>query len=74
MKCIILQVLKGLQYLHENYIIHRWEWQDGAGGTEGCLGTPPASWERRQGRETMERWDWIFSVVSQLQLLFPTGT
>ncbi|NXU41053.1 CDK10 kinase, partial [Drymodes brunneopygia] len=22
-KCIILQVLKGLQYLHENYIIHR---------------------------------------------------
>lgn len=22
-KCIILQVLKGLQYLHERYIIHR---------------------------------------------------
>lgn len=22
-KCIILQVLRGLQYLHENYIIHR---------------------------------------------------
>lgn len=33
-KCIILQVLKGLQYLHENYIIHRWEQQDGHGGKE----------------------------------------
>lgn len=53
-KCIILQVLKGLQYLHENYIIHRWEWQDGAGGTEGGLGTPLTSWEQQQGREAME--------------------
>lgn len=45
-KCIILQVLKGLQYLHENYIIHRWERRDGAGGIKGCLGTPPTSWEQ----------------------------
>lgn len=34
MKCIILQVLQGLQYLHENYIIHRWEQQDGRGAAE----------------------------------------
>lgn len=23
-KCIVLQVLRGLQYLHRNFIIHRW--------------------------------------------------
>ena len=23
-KCIMLQVLRGLQYLHRNFIIHRW--------------------------------------------------
>lgn len=23
-KCIALQVLRGLQYLHRNFIIHRW--------------------------------------------------
>ena len=37
-KCIILQVLKGLQYLHENYIIHRWEQRgehSGKGDTGG---------------------------------------
>lgn len=48
MKCIILQVLKGLQYLHENYIIHRWEWQDGTRGTKGWLETPPMSWDQEQ--------------------------
>ena len=23
-KCIVLQVLRGLHYLHRNFIIHRW--------------------------------------------------
>lgn len=35
-KCIILQVLKGLQYLHDKYIIHRWEWGDRRGGRRDC--------------------------------------
>lgn len=38
MKCIILQVLRGLQYLHEKYIIHRWERGERRGGEGGPLG------------------------------------
>lgn len=41
-KCIVLQVLRGLQYLHQNFIIHRWglvlvrgSWV--GQGLKGCL-------------------------------------
>lgn len=32
-KCILLQVLRGLQYLHRSFIIHRWAGRPG--GREG---------------------------------------
>lgn len=38
-KCIVLQVLRGLQYLHRNFIIHRWAGSTGleGGGASGDI-------------------------------------
>lgn len=66
-KCITLQVLKGLQYLHENYIIHRWGSRTNVVG-KGEMGlmernlpspelwgdsSPPVSWHRQHCREKL---------------------
>lgn len=60
-KCIVLQVLRGLQYLHQNFIIHRW----GLWGPEGLsLGDLGLDGGRASGAGMASAWrrveSWAF--------------